>query len=280
MTCSYCGTRNNDGASRCRRCQRRPEDTLSGEFALQNTGALATQPVLNAPPIEAPPPAAPNFARAVQRPLFQDKTAQKVVPIGPPRPRTAAAPPVQRRAVRRGPRVPEGQGSLDFLPPATGRPRTLGTAVESMIYCEERVASIPHRFLAAALDWSMVLIGYGLFLGIFYLLIGEVPLSRNNLLLLVAVLPVLGMAYGLLSAVAGMETPGMKWAHLRLTTFEGDRPELRERMLRFAGSCLSFCTVVGLLWSFADEDGLAWQDHISRTFPTPRRADSRIFYRR
>jgi hypothetical protein len=35
------------------------------------------------------------------------------------------------------------------------------------------------------------------------------------------------------------------------------------------GSCLSVCSVVGLLWSLVDEESLAWQDHISGTFPTP-----------
>jgi hypothetical protein len=34
------------------------------------------------------------------------------------------------------------------------------------------------------------------------------------------------------------------------------------------GSCLSVCTAVGLLWLLVDEESLAWQDHISGTFPT------------
>ena len=72
----------------------------------------------------------------------------------------------------------------------------------------------------------------------------------------------------------------MHWTHLRLTTFDGFRPELRQRLLRFAGSCLSLCTVVGLLWSLADEESLTWQDHISRTFPTPRELESQVFHRR
>jgi hypothetical protein len=28
-------------------------------------------------------------------------------------------------------------------------------------------------------------------------------------------------------------------------------------------------TIIGLLWSLVDEESLTWQDHISRTFPTP-----------
>jgi hypothetical protein len=38
--------------------------------------------------------------------------------------------------------------------------------------------------------------------------------------------------------------------------------------------------MLGLLWSLADEESLAWQDHISRTFPTPTAADTLVFRRR
>jgi hypothetical protein len=147
---------------------------MIGEFTLHQTrGALAAQPVVQA---YAPEPsrAVPNLARAVQRSLFPDRQASNVVPIAlyspaPPRPPAATA---HRSPSRRPARVPEGQASLDFLPPAPARPRTLSTTVDAVIYCEERVASSPHRALAAALDWSMVLIGYGLFLGMFAAMAG------------------------------------------------------------------------------------------------------------
>jgi hypothetical protein len=67
---------------------------------------------------------------------------------------------------------------------------------------------------------------------------------------------------------------------LRLTTFDGFPLEPRQRLLRFAAACLSRCTLLGLFWSLADEENLAWQDHISRTFPTPREVDSQVFRRR
>ena len=284
MTCRHCGTRGNDGDRRCKICGRTPSDTLTGEYTLvHNTSALAVQPIprvrSSAPQVEVRIKAVPNLSRAVQRSLFN------VVPIetyttAPPRPRPSAeAKPPQRSSPRRA-RVPEEQASLDFLPAAASKPRTLDTEVEAMIYCEERVASPLHRAFAAALDWSMVLIGYGFFLAMFYFFVGGLPLTKTNLLVLGAVLPLFGLVYGLVWALAGAETAGMKWTKLRLTTFEGFPPERPERLLRFGGSCLSLCTVVGVLWALADEEGLAWQDHISRTFPTPRRADSQVFHRR
>jgi uncharacterized RDD family membrane protein YckC len=126
----------------------------------------------------------------------------------------------------------------------------------------------------------MVLVGYGLFLATFGFTGGEFLLDRTNLLLFVAVLPILACMYGLLWAAADTETPGMRWANLRLTTFDGFPPERGQRLMRFAGSCLSLCAVVGLLWSLADEESLSWPDHISRTFPTPRRAESQVFHRK
>jgi hypothetical protein len=236
---------------------------------VRRDGALATQLQRVARVAVAERPAR-NFARASQRPLFFDQPAPKVIPIeayapAPARPRPKPAP---RRPAPRT-RVPEDQGSLDFLPPAADKPRTLGTTVEAVIYCEDPVATTLHRGVAAALDWSMVLIGYGLFLAVFRFWAGEFDLNKTNLMVFGAVLPFLAFAYGLVWAIAGSETPGMQWTHLHLTTFEGFQPEREQLLMRFAGSCLSLCTVIGVLWSFADEENLAWQDHMSRTFPTP-----------
>jgi uncharacterized RDD family membrane protein YckC len=81
-------------------------------------------------------------------------------------------------------------------------------------------------------------------------------------------------------AIAGRETAGMSCAHLRLITFDGFKPDGKQRLYRFLGSCLSLCTVLGLAWSLADEESLGWQDHISRTFPTPREVETLTFRRR
>jgi uncharacterized RDD family membrane protein YckC len=289
MTCTYCGFRNGEGEHRCHRCGRKPGDTLSTEYPFEVDGALAAQP---RPAVRRPDAAqaqgrpAVNLARAVQRPLFHDQGDSNVIPFesyAPPverRPRKSGAATGGKAPVRRAPRVPEGQGSLDFLPPLPDQRRTLGTTVEAVIYCEAPVALPLHRAIAAAFDWSMVLIGYGFFLLAFTWSGGRFLLSKQNLMIFAAVLPLLGFTYGLFWALAKTETPGMRWARLRLTTFDGYPPELKERLLRFAGSCLSFCTVAGLLWSLADEESLTWHDHISRTFPTPRDLGAQIFQRR
>jgi uncharacterized RDD family membrane protein YckC len=229
---------------------------------------------------------ATNFSRAVQRPLFTDK----VIPFesyapAPARPksqstsRTTAKPGTAKPAARRS-RVSENQGSLDFLPSLPPAPRQLGTTVDAVIVCEAPVATPLHRAVAAAIDWSLVMVSYGLFLAVYFLCGGEFVANKLNFIVFGAALPLIAATYGLMFAVAGAETAGMACAHLKLTTFDGFKPDMRQRMCRFAGSCLSLCTVIGLAWSLVDEESLGWQDHISRTFPTPREIETLTFRRR
>jgi uncharacterized RDD family membrane protein YckC len=255
---------------------------LTEEFRFPTDGSLATAPQ---PVLRTPEPVAPNLARALQRNLFPERPASKVIPfeayapisVEPgPRPSDSAKRVQTRRPASK---VSEAQGSLDFLPSMPAQSRTLGTTVEAVIFCEAPVATPLHRAVAAALDWAMVLTAYGLFLLAFFLAGGEFVPTRHNVLMFGAALLLMAFTYGLFWTIAGTESAGMRWTRLRLTTFDGFPPEPRQRALRFAGSCLSVCTVVGLLWSLADEESLTWQDHISRTFPTPLASDSQIFHR-
>jgi uncharacterized RDD family membrane protein YckC len=261
---------------------------LTEEFRFRTDGSLATapQPV---PRVQTPEPAAPNLARAVQRNLFPERPASKVIPFesyapisAEPSPRQSdpAKPGTRIQTRRAASKVSEAQGSLDFLPAMPAQSRTLGTTVEAVIFCEAPVATPLHRAVAAALDGTMVFVGYGLFLLAFFLAGGEFALTRHSVLMFGAALLLMAFTYGLFWTIAGTESAGMRWTGLRLTTFDGFPPEPRNRVLRFAGSCLSCCTVLGLLWSLADEESLTWHDHISRTFPTPLASDSQIFHRR
>jgi len=261
-------------------------------------GALAAklQPTAHIDPPEPlvsgrAPGRTPGVGRAVQGSLFQERPASNVIPFdsftpspdAPPIPRPKAATgakPVSKPPVRRIPRVPEGQGKLDLLPSIPIKPRTLRTTVEAVICCEASVAIPLHRALAAAIDWILVLIGYGLFLAAFWLGGGAFVLTKPNLPVFGGALLLVGFTYGLLFAIAGTETAGMRWTRLQVMTFDGFPPDGGQRLLRFAGACLSLCIVVGLLWCLADEEGLTWTDHISGTFPTPREGDSQVFHRR
>ena len=181
ITCGFCGSRNDDGDHRCRKCGRTPNDTLTGEVALHRTqGQLAMK--LEMRPAETRPKPA-NPGRPYQPSLFQP--ASNLIPFeayAPVEPRQrqraeSVTPNKTARPPRR--RVPEEQGTLDFLAPAPPKPRTLGTTVQAVIFCDAPVAVTLHRAVAAALDWSMVLIAYGIFLLTFHLMGGSIVLDNK-----------------------------------------------------------------------------------------------------
>jgi len=235
------------------------------------------------------PPSRPLALRPVQRPLFAE--AAKVVDfqdyapvsLGPrPKPAAKAAVesdlPLRRRAAN--PRIGV-QGDLELLPPAPNGPRKLGTTAEAAIYCDLPVAPRLLRAVAAAIDWSMVLLGYGLLLLIYHALGGGFPLNRTGQAALAGGLPLVAFTYGLMWALAGTESYGMRCAGLRIVNFDGFPPESRPRIMRFAGSCMSILGCgLGLVWALGDEESLTWQDHMSHTFPTPTGLEDRVFRRR
>ena len=231
-------------------------------------------------------PEGPPQAR-VQGRLFQEAPGSNVLQF-PGRSETRRRPRAEPAAgavsaprVRQATAPPEGQGNLDFRPAPRAERRTLGTkTVEAAIYCDAPVAKRAHRALAAALDLSMIVIGYALFLTVFRVAGGEFRLNRSDLPVLGGALVLVALAYSLLWLIAGAETAGHQWTRLRVVTFEGSVPELKHRLLRLAGSWLSACIVVGLVWSLWDEESLTWQDHISSTFPTPLASETRVFHRR
>jgi uncharacterized RDD family membrane protein YckC len=251
----------------------------------RTNGALATKP-RPVPSVDEPPTTRTNsLAGAIQGNLFTPNVVTMPSRTAPraPRPRTAPSTtttgtkPPSRRPHRP---TPEGQGEFEFLAPAQNKAKTLGTTVEAMIYCEAPVATPVHRALAGAIDVAMILVAYGLFLLTFVLCGGEIVVNRGNLIIFGCALGLVAATYGLYWAVAGTETVGMRATHLRLITFDGFSPDRWQRAMRVAGTCLSLFSVLGILWSLADEEGLGWQDHISRTFPTPHELESRVFRRR
>lgn len=288
MTCSYCGARNDESDHRCQRCGRKPGDTLNGEFTFHRTqGALATKPrpmMVVEMPSEAPPARTPDLAGAVQANLFTPNVIA-MPNRGPQRPpRQRAATPgtlANKPAAKRTPRpAAEGQGQFEFFAPLQAKAKTLATTVDGVIYCEAPVATPLHRALSAAIDLSMIVMGYGLFLLTFVLCRGEIVLNRPNLIVFLGMFAVIAATYGMFWTIARTETPGMRATHLRLITFDGFPPEPQQRAARLLGTCLSIFSVLGILWSLADEEGLGWQDHISRTFPTPHELESCVFRRR
>ena len=59
----------------------------------------------------------------------------------------------------------------------------------------------------------------------------------------------------------------MMAAKIRLRTFKGNAPSLRQRRNRVLGFYLSALSLgMGLMWVFVDVDALCWHDRLSRTY--------------
>jgi uncharacterized RDD family membrane protein YckC len=200
--------------------------------------------------------------------LFRDPiNGPKVIPIqtlSPMRPKEAEGPKhISRKTTRR--HAAGSQQSLDF--PST--PKSIGTQVEAVIYCDSPVALPAHRAIAAAVDAAMILAAVAVFLGIFFVSGGEIAFTRQNAPFFVAVGAVLTLFYRFLWCIADGDTPGMRVAGLRLVDFDGRTPDREQRGMRQLAGVLSFVSAgLGLVWALVDEENLTWHDHISKTFPT------------
>ena len=131
------------------------------------------------------------------------------------------------------------------------------------------------------MDVSMVLLGFGLFAGAARFaasyLVAQTPgavsgpqfgSGKAGWITLAVSLILISLFYGLLWAIARRETAGMKWTRLHLVTFDGSPLDGRNRAIRFVSAWLSYCSGgLGLLWALADEENLAFHDHISKTYP-------------
>ncbi len=116
----------------------------------------------------------------------------------------------------------------------------------------------------------MIAIALGLFLAIFYLAGGRLAFTKPSLFLFGGVICGVVLLYRLLWCLGGGDSPGMRFAGLRLVDFDGRRPQREQRTIRLAASVLSIVSAgLGLVWALVDEESLTWHDHISKTFPTP-----------
>jgi len=202
--------------------------------------------------------------------LFNSREYPRVVAfetIAPTAPEPVRKPSAPRPRVRHRKLIP-GQQSLEFAPTAgSGR---LNRPAEGAIYCSAPVAIPAHRFMAAALDATVIVLALAAFGAIFYNVSGSIVISSKTLPLLAGVTIVVTAFYKLLFSMANGDSPGMRWARLTLVNFDGQRPTRSQRLHRLLSGFLSFFAAgLGLFWALVDEETLTWHDHISSTFPTP-----------
>jgi len=288
IECRYCRAMNEGEEHRCTRCGRRlaiaaprpapdayPWASVPRAAAVATAAASAPFPEQDLEQDRSAP------ERATYQPsLFRDALGSpKVIPIPTLSPlRTAGreGPPIRRSVPRNPPARSRGaaelQQALEFheapSQPAHFKQAHL-TQMEGII-CQAPVALPAHRMIAGAVDTSVVLLGLGVFVGIFFLAGGDMVLNRQTTPFLVGVAVVIGFFYRFLWTLANGDTPGMCFAGLRLVDFDGRRPDREQRGVRQVAGILSILSAgLGLVWALVDEESLTWHDHISKTFPTP-----------
>ena len=271
MNCRYCQTSNSKDDHRCRKCGRR----------LANmpvyAGSSAAAPALHYDAHEGGPVSRtvvtePRVARRAihyQQSLFSSRELPRVVPFETIAPEAVEVP--KRRlpstpARQRPRKVIAGQQSLEFASSVrSSRPQ------EGAIYCDAPVAISTRRSLAGVLDAAMVATALVVLGAVLRIASCELVLNVRTIPLYLVAATGIVIFYRLLWCLANGDSPGMRWAHLTLINFDGQRPTRRQRIVRTASGFLSLAAAgLGLVWAFVDEETLTWHDHISKTFPTPR----------
>ena len=79
--------------------------------------------------------------------------------------------------------------------------------------------------------------------------------------------------YQYLFVVYAGKTLGMMAAKIRLRTFKGKAPTLRQRRHRVLGFYFSALSLgMGLMWMLVDVDALCWHDRLSQTYLADRQS--------
>jgi uncharacterized RDD family membrane protein YckC len=305
MTCQFCQTWNTDEEHRCRRCGRRlnsastrisPDTYPIAATARAQIFDTATAPALTmtSPGEVRPEPKPERRAERVQpgQPLLFDVPAEsRVVSVDSMRS------PIEREAIRARaaeasrPAPPKVE-RVEVSPrqgrrataPRSQKPRTgdqnqqrfefthqqvARIAPRPTIGCEAPVAPVGMRIYASAIDGLIMVAGWAAALTPVLYFGGPLAFDRTTGLWLAVLFAVVSLAYRLMWIVSKQDSIGMQVARIRLVDFDGNRPRPSARYHRLIGGLISVLPAgLGLLWTFVDEDGLMWQDHISSTFPS------------
>jgi hypothetical protein len=171
---------------------------------------------------------------------------------------------VSARRNRRGVSKSDDQQQFDFF----GKSEIVASP-PSAIQCGAPVAPPLLRLSAAVVDGFMVLLATLVFLVGFRVATGSLPVNKFAMIGYGAAFVGLTFAYKLLWCFANRDSFGLSSARLRVVDFDGNMPDQKRRFWRALTSFLSLGAVgLGLIWTFADADALAWHDQISGTFPT------------
>ncbi len=130
-----------------------------------------------------------------------------------------------------------------------------------------RAVRVSQRVFAGLLDVAVAGVGAAVFATVVFRMLSKPAISKPLVMGLVVAGGLLWSVYQYLLLVYGGTTFGMMAAKIRLRTFAGKAPTLRQRRRRVLGFYLSALSLgMGLMWMFVDVDSLCWHDRLSRTY--------------
>ncbi len=127
--------------------------------------------------------------------------------------------------------------------------------------------SISARLFAGVIDAAILLTGAALYAVIFWRTGGSFSSQPLELGVAGLIAVFFVMLYFAGCTVLSYGTPGLIWAGLEVTTFEGNPPGVSDCLWRAFGYLVSMSALMlGFVWAVVDVDGLTWHDRMSRTF--------------
>ena len=134
-----------------------------------------------------------------------------------------------------------------------------------------RAVRIPQRVLAGLVDFAITSLGLAVFASVAYKILDKPSLSKPLIVGMAAAAVLLWSTYQYLFVVHAGKTIGMMATRIKLRTFEGKPPTLRQRRNRVLGFYLSALSLgMGLMWALVDVDALCWHDRLSRSYLSER----------
>lgn len=123
------------------------------------------------------------------------------------------------------------------------------------------------RLMAAVVDATLIAGAFLSAVAVAASNLKDLPGMREMEVGAVVALLTAGLLYQVLFFTLGVATPGMKYAHVSLCTFDGQIPTRAQRCGRLGALLLSLLPLgLGVAWALFDEGHLSWHDRLSKTY--------------
>lgn len=130
-----------------------------------------------------------------------------------------------------------------------------------------QTAPLELRLMAGIVDLCLVLAGFIIFAVAFVASTAHPPAMKPALIGGAIVLFMFFVLYQLLFFTFAEATPGMRYAHIGLCTFDDQNPTRAAMRRRIGALLLSACPLgLGFAWAWFDNDRLGWHDRITRLY--------------